>query len=99
MNLSSVIRESFGQVLIHNQTEVKVYKTGRVFSALIVSAEFMADFTMGDQENTEAIQGTCYIQDAPKTGDILIIEGKKYMTQTIQSRVNGPIIKFTANLK
>ena len=99
MSLSSVIREGFTQILIDNKTQVKVKKTGRVFSALIVSADFMADFTMGDQENTQAIQGTCYIEDAPKTGEVLIIGDKQYMTQTVQSRINGPIVKFTANLK
>lgn len=98
-NLQKAITESFSQILTDNSTEVKNTKSNKVFNALVTSADYMASFDMDDQDTTEAIQGTCFIEDAPKTGDILLINEKKYITQTVQSRVNGPIIKFTANLR
>lgn len=98
-NLHTVISNSFLQILAENGTEVMNTKTNKVFNALLTSGDFVADFTIGDQFTEESIQGTCYNEDCPKTGEVLLINGKKYLTQTVQSRTSGPISKFTAYLK
>lgn len=97
--LQEAILNSFMCVLQDNGTVVTNTKTGHTFTALVSSGDFMADFTISDQETEESIQATCFNGDCPKTGDILLIDSKQYITQTVQSRTNGPISKFTAYLK
>jgi uncharacterized protein YlzI (FlbEa/FlbD family) len=36
-----------------------------------------------------------FAEYAPKTGDVLIINSKKYIVQQVQSRANGVITKVT----
>lgn len=98
-NLSEIIARSFQYKLDEYGVEVINNKNKKTFKAIFSMADLSAEFTLSDQEWEEQIQGVCFNDDAPKTGDVLTIEGKKYITQTVQSRINSPITRLYANLK
>lgn len=95
MSLTQVIRDNFLQIISSNGTEVLNEKTNKSFVGLVTSGDFMSSFTEGDQDTELSLQITMLEEEAPKTGDILLIHNKRYITQTVQSRVNGPITKVT----
>lgn len=97
--LRETIKGQFATILAENGSEVENVNKSKKFNALISSGDFVAAFTLGDQDTELSIQGTTWNEDCPQTGDVLQIDGKKYITQTVQSRTNGPISKFTAYLK
>lgn len=95
MSLTDVIRGNFLQIISTNGTEVKNTKTNKVFIGLVTSGDFTATFLESDQDTEQSLQVTMLQEDEPKTGEILIIGGKRYIVQTVQSRVNGAISKVT----
>ena len=95
MSLNDTIRTTFYTILENNGTEVTNLKTNKKFIALVTSGDFIAQFTESDQDNELSIQLSMFEEDAPQTGEKLLIGGKKYIVQTVQSRVNGPITKVT----
>jgi hypothetical protein len=96
MNLKDTIAYSFIQIITDNGTEVTNTKTNETFTALVSSGDFMADFTHGDQDTELNVQLTMLDIYAPNTGDILLIGDKRFITDTVQSRVNGILSKVTA---
>ena len=98
-NLSEVIAKTFQYKLDEYGVDVFNNKSNRTFKAIFSMTDLSAEFTLSEQEWEEQIQGVCFNDDAPKTGDVLTIEGKKFITQTVQSRINSPITRFYANLK
>ena len=95
MSLAETIRNNFLQIIAENGTQVTNTKTNKNFIGLVSSGDFSASFLESDQDTELSIQVTMLAEDEPKTGEILLIGGKKYITQTVQSRVNGVISKAT----
>lgn len=95
MSLAEAIRNNFQQIIATNGTEVTNLKTNVTFTALVTSGDFIASFSESDQDTELAIQLTMFDDVAPKTGDKLLIGGKRYIVQTVQSRVNGVLSKVT----
>lgn len=99
MTLRDTIASAFKSKIDECGIEVSNTKKGSSFMALFTAGDFMADFTLGDQDTEETIQGVTWCEDCPMTGDVLIIEGKCYIVQTIQSRPNGVVSRFHCNLR
>jgi hypothetical protein len=101
--MSNLLRETISNTFKYKLEEYGIdvlnNKNKKTFKAIFSMADLSAEFTLSDQEWEEEIQGVCFNDDAPKTGDVLTIEGKKYITQTVQSRINSPITRFYAKLK
>lgn len=96
MSLAETIKSNFQQILNDNGTIVTNSRTEQDFTALISSGDFMADFTEGDQENSQYIQLTIFRENDIKTGDTLLINNNKYKVQSITDRISGVIKKLTA---
>ena len=96
MSLADTISDSFIQILGDNPTTVTNTKTNTTFTGMVTSGDFVASFTESDQENELSIQITTLKVNEPKTGDILLVENKRYITQTVQSRTNSPLVRITA---
>lgn len=98
MSLTEVISNSFQQILQTNTTTITNTKSGKTFEGMVTSGDFVAAFTESDQDTEYSIQITTMRDNKPNTGDILLIEGNKYITQTVQSRTNSPLVRITAYL-
>lgn len=99
MTISDTITASFRHKLDEGGIDIRNTKTDAIIRALVTSGDFIADFTLGDQDTEESIQGVTWKEDAPKTGDVLIIDGKRYIVNSITSRPNGIITRFSSNLQ
>lgn len=98
MSLTDTISNSFTQILTDNGTTITNKKSGNTFIGLVTSGDFIAAFTESDQDNELSVQVTTTSDNSPNTGDILLIQGKSYITQTVQARVNSPLVRITAYL-
>lgn len=96
--LQETIRGSFDDILSTEGVKIQVIKAGTEFYALISSGEFMADFTWADQDVGESLQGVTWKENCPKTGDLLLIDEKKYIVNSTQKRSGSPISRFYCNL-
>lgn len=95
MSLAETIKSNYLHIISENGTEITNTKTNKTFTALVSSGDFTATFLESDQDTELYIQATMLAEHEPKTGDILLIHNKRYITQTVQSRVNGVISKAT----
>ena len=95
MNLNQTIKNCFQQINSDNGTVIYNATQNKNFTGLITSGDFISSFTEGDQDTELNFQITMFNDEAPKTGDKLIIDGKKYIVQTVQNRTNGVISKIT----
>lgn len=93
------IKATFTQKLEELGIEVEEVKSKRIFKCLLSSGDFSAQFLISDQENNETLQGVCWLEECPKTSDVLRIGEKFYRVYNIQKRIGSPIARFTANLK
>lgn len=96
MSLADTISDSFQQILTDNATTVTNTKTNKEFTGMVTSGDFVASFAESDQDTELSIQITTLKVNEPKTGDILLVENKRYITQTVQSRTNSPLVRITA---
>lgn len=96
MSLTESITSNFQWILSENGTEVRNLKRNYTFNALVSSGDFVATFVESDQQTELAIQLTSLSIDAPKTGELLEIENKRFIVQTVTTRVNSPLTKVTA---
>lgn len=96
MSLAETISNNFQQILEENGTEVTNLKTNTIFKALVTSGDFIATFIESDQQTELSIQLTTFSVDAPKTGELLKIDQKRYIVQTVTTRTNSPLTKVTA---
>lgn len=92
------IKVTFAQKLDEMGIEIENTKTKKVFKSLVSSGDFSATFLLTDQENEEQLQGVTWLEDLPKTGEILKIENNFYRVANTQKRIGSPIARFTANL-
>ena len=95
MNINETIKSCFNIINADNGTEVYNKTQNKTFTGLVTSGDFMATFNEFDQDNELNFQVTVFNDDCPKTGDILIINDKKFIVQSIQSRINGVLSKIT----
>lgn len=95
MSLTESIKNNFLHIIGENGTTITNTRTKQEFIALVTSGDFVATFLESDQQTELSLQITILKEFEPRTGDILLIENKKYIVQTIQSRVNSPIVKAT----
>ena len=98
MTINQTIALNFATMLDMNGVDVRNIKRNKDFTAIISASDFGAGFTMGDQDISESIQGVTWVEDCPKTGDKLVIEGDMYIVNSIQKRPTSPIRRFYANL-
>lgn len=98
MSFNDTIAQQFASMVFRAGIQVKNLKTNKEFDAIVSASDFGAGFTMGDQDISEAIQGVTWVEDCPKTGDKLEVEGDIYIVNSIQKRPNSPIRRFYANL-
>ena len=99
MDLHDTIERTITQLLETNGTEIENKTTNKKFVSLVSNADFVAEFTIGDQDTEEGIQGTTLCKDLPETGNIISVEGKTYKVNKIRHRTGSPIGRFYAELK
>lgn len=99
MNLHSSIEATIEILLNRNGVEVTNETEKKSFLALVTSADFIAEFTIADQDTEEGIQAVVKANNLPKTGHIVTIGNRRYKVNKIQSRVGSPIGRFYAELK
>lgn len=99
MNLRDIISATFRNQLEQNGIEIHAEKSKHDFKALVTAGDLSALFTIGDQDISESIQLTAFLEDAPVTGEILQIEDKRYTVQSVQKRPNGPIVRIYCELR
>lgn len=98
MNLADTISNTFTYLVMENGTTVTNTKTNTTFTGIVTSGDFVAAFTESDQDTELSIQITTQRENTPNTGDVLLVEGKRYITQTVQTRTNSPLVRITAYL-
>lgn len=99
MNLKDIISSTFRIKLDEEGIEIIAEKSKRTFKALVTAGDLDAMFSIGDQALSESIQLTALREDAPSTGEILVIDNMRYMVQGVQKRPNGPVVRIYCNLR
>lgn len=99
MNLSDVIRCTFVPKLEEYGAEVLNEKKNVSFKAFVTAGDLSAFFTVGDQELSESVQLTTLAENTPQTGDVLLVDNRRYTVQGIQRRPDGPIVRIYCELK
>lgn len=99
MNLKDIISSTFRIKLDEEGIEIIAEKSKRTFKALVTAGDLDAMFSIGDQALSESIQLTALREDAPSTGEILVIDNMRYVVQGVQKRPNGPVVRIYCNLR
>lgn len=99
MNLSDIIKCTFEPKLEEYGSEIWNEKKKVTFKAFVTAGDMSAFFTVGDQELSESVQLTTLAENAPQTGDVLVVDGRRYTVQGIQRRPNGPVVRIYCELR
>ena len=99
MNLKDIISSTFRIKLDEEGIDITSEKSKKTFKALVTAGDLDAMFSIGDQTISESIQLTALREDAPITGEILLIDGQRYTVQGVQKRPNGPVVRIYCELR
>ena len=99
MNLKDIISSTFRTKLDEEGIGIVTEKSKRTFKALVTAGDLDAMFSIGDQTLSESIQLTALREEAPTTGEILIIDNLRYTVQGVQKRPNGPVVRIYCELR
>lgn len=97
MNPNPAIAATFRRQLADMGVPVR-FQDGSEIRALVTAGDCAATFGMGDQELTEPLSATCFRVDAPQTGEIVEIDGKRYAVQARTLRPTSPIARLELQL-
>lgn len=99
MSLNVAIEATFKRKLDEYGIEVTNQTQNKTFKAILSSYNVDTEFDINDQDLTQELVGVVLKENAPKTGDILLIESKKFIIKASETRPQSPLFRFTAKEK
>ena len=99
IGLPAAIITAFTQKLDEYGIEVENITQNKKIKAILSSYNLDSEFDYDDQNLTQELVGVVLKENAPKTGDILHIEDKKFIVKGSETRPHSPLFRFTAKEK
>ena len=99
MSLNAAIEATFKRKLEEYGIKVINQTQNKSFRAILSSYDINTEFDLDDQDLTQDLIGVVLKENAPKTGDILIVESKKFIIKASETRPHSPLFRFTAKEK
>ena len=99
IGLPTAITTAFTQKLEEYGIEVENITQNKKVKAILSSYNLESEFDYDDQNLTQELVGVVLKENAPKTGDILHIEDKKFIVKGSETRPHSPLFRFNAKEK